>query len=101
MDALERGLPVMPHGAVILLGEHTADSLATAVNVMMQAGGDEADGQDWLFLRFGSTGEIDPTAPCAGCHVGDPDWLFSGELGEPLPVDSTGATSAPGEPVSG
>ena len=96
MDALERGLPVMPRGAVVLLGEHTADSLAAGLNVMIQMGESEAEGQDWLFARFGSGGEIEATVTCANCHVSELDWLFSGELGIPLPVDSTGVTATPG-----
>ena len=95
MDALERGLP-LPTGAVVLLGEHTADSLAAALDVMIQMEGSKAEGQAWLFARFGSAGEIEPTATCANCHVSEPDWIFSGEIGIPLPVDSTGAIAAPG-----
>ena len=96
MDGLERGLPVMPTGAVVLLGEHTSDSLAAALNVMIEMEGSAAEGPDWIFARFGSAGEIEATATCANCHVSEPDWIFSGELGIPLPVDSTGATAAPG-----
>ena len=97
MDGLERGLPVMPHGAMVLLGEHSADSLPVALDVMIQVGGSEAEAQDWLFARLGSAGEIEPTVACANCHVSDPDWLFTAELGRPLPVDSTGAKpAAPG-----
>jgi hypothetical protein len=96
LDALEAGLPALPPGAVVILDEHTADSLLLAVDVMVRSQGTEAGSADWHFARFGSAGEIEPAAACAECHVREPDWLFSGEIGTSLPVDSTGAESAAG-----
>lgn len=91
LDALGRGRAVLPTGSVVILDEHSPDSLLSAVDVMIQAGGSEAADVDWHFARFGSAGDVEPIAMCPACHVRDPDWLFSGELGRPLPVDSTGA----------
>ena len=33
---------------------------------------------------------------CRSCHVLEPDLVFGWELGTPLPIDSTGATSGGG-----
>jgi hypothetical protein len=95
IDALSRAAPAMPPGAVVLLEGYLPDSTLSSVSVMVQVGEFDPERQDWFFARFGSAGEIDAAGhveACQGCHVSEPDYLFSGELGVPLPVDSTGAT---------
>ncbi|HYO46145.1 MAG TPA: cytochrome P460 family protein [Gemmatimonadota bacterium] len=94
IEALSRGALAMPPGAIIVLEGYLPDSSLSSVSVMVQAGAFDPEGQDWFFARFGSAGEIEAAGrleACRGCHVLEPDYLFSGELGTPLPVDSTGA----------
>jgi hypothetical protein len=91
VDALERGAHAMPAGAIAVIEEHLADSTLSAVSVMVQSEGYDPENRDWVFARFGSTGEIEAggrVEACQGCHVLEPDYLFSAELGTPLPVDS-------------
>ena len=91
VDALERGIHAMPSGAIAVIEEHFADSTLSAVSVMVQSEGYDPENRDWVFARFGSAGEIDTVGrleACQGCHVLEPDYLFSAELGTPLPVDS-------------
>jgi hypothetical protein len=94
-DALMRGTHAMPPGAAVVVEDYMSDSSLSSISVMVRADGYDAERQDWFFARFGSAGEIDAAGRvemCAGCHVSEPDYLFSGELGTPLPIDSTGAT---------
>jgi hypothetical protein len=91
VDALERGAHAMPAGAIAVIEEHFADSTLSAVSVMVQSEGYDPVNRDWVFAQFGSTGEIEAAGrveACHGCHVLEPDYLFSAELGTPLPVDS-------------
>ena len=89
--ALERGAHAMPASAIAIIEEHVADSTLSAVSVMVQSEGYDPENRDWVFARFGSAGEIEAVGrveACQGCHVLEPDYLFSAELGTPLPVDS-------------
>ena len=91
VDALERGAHAMPTGAIAVIEEHFADSTLSAVSVILQSEGYDPETGDWVFARFGSAGEIEAVGrveACQGCHVLEPDYLFSAELGSPLPVDS-------------
>jgi hypothetical protein len=100
IDALIRGTFAMPPGAVVVLEDYLPDSSLSSVSVMVQTEGYDAEHRDWFFARFGSAGEIEAAGrveACAGCHVLEPDYLFSGELGTPLPVDSTGLTEEPAD----
>jgi hypothetical protein len=95
IEALIRGAAAMPSGAVLVLEGHLPDSSLSSVSVMVHTEGYDAEHRDWFFAQFGSAGEIEVAGraeACAGCHVLEPDYLFSGELGTPLPVDSTGPT---------
>ena len=97
IEALSRAAPAMPPGAVVALEGYLADSTLSSVSVMMQVGAFDPERQDWFFARFGSAGEIEAAGrveTCQGCHVGEPDYLFSAELGTPLPIDSTGVLTA-------
>jgi len=91
VDALERGAHAMPAGAIAVIEEHFADSTLSAVSVMVQSEDYDPENRDWVFARFGSAGEIAAggrVEACQGCHVLESDYLFSAELGTPLPVDS-------------
>lgn len=91
LDALERGAHVMPSGAIAVIEEYFADSTLSAVSVMVQSRGYDPESGDWVYARFGSAGEIEAAGrveACQGCHVLEPDYLFSAELGTPLPLDS-------------
>jgi hypothetical protein len=94
VDALERGAHAMPPGAIALIEEYLADSTLSGIGVMVKSEGYNPQNRDWVFARFGSAGETEEMGrveACQGCHVVEPDYLFSAELGTPLPVDSTGA----------
>ena len=89
---MERGLPALPTGSILILEDHTPDSTLASVSVMVQSGDRDAEDGGWYFVRLGSAGEISPPGPetCAACHVLEPDRVFGAELGTPWPVDSTG-----------
>ena len=89
---MERGLPALPTGSILILEEHTADSTLASVSVMVQSGDRDAEDGGWYFVRLGSAGEILPpeAETCAACHVLEPDRVFGAELGTPWPIDSSG-----------
>jgi len=89
--ALRRGDESMPPGAVVVKENYLSDSTLAAVTVMLQARGYDPAHQDWFWAKYGSAGEIEAAGRvegCAGCHGGEPDYLFSGDLGAPAPADS-------------
>lgn len=101
VDALERGTHAMPPGSIAVLEEYFPDSTLSGIGVMVKSEGYDPENRDWVFARFGSAGEAEAVGrveACQGCHVLEPDYLFSAEVGTPLPVDSTGVfanTTAP------
>lgn len=97
-EALRRGAPAMPPGAVVVTENYLPDSTLVAVTVMVRSAGFDPRRQDWFRARFGSAGEIEAAGrveECAGCHAREPDDLFSGELGTLAPADSVIGDSLP------
>lgn len=89
---MERGLPELPTGSILILEDFTPDTTLASVSVMLQTGDRDTEDEGWYFVRLGSAGEISPGGEtCAACHVLEPDRVFGAELGTPWPVDSTGA----------
>ena len=96
MESIDRGALSMPPGAAIAVEDYLADSTLSTISVMVRVDEPEPESGEWHFTRFGSSGEIEagPMDSCRSCHVLEPDLVFGWELGTPLPIDSTGATSA-------
>lgn len=98
MEALERAAPSMPTGAAIVMEDYMADSTLSTMSVMLRVDDPDSGSVEWRFTRFAPTGEIEagPVDGCRSCHVLEPDLVFGWELGNPLPIDSTGATPSAG-----
>ena len=98
MGALERAAPSMPPGAAIAVEDYMADSTLSTISVMLRVDDPDFGSDGWRFTRFAPTGEIEvgPMDGCRSCHVLEPDLVFGWELGNPLPIDSTGATPSAG-----
>lgn len=96
LEALERTAPSMPAGAALAVEDYLADSTLATISVMLRVAVPEPDSMEWRFARFAPTGEIEvgQTDACRSCHVVEPDLVFGWEIGTPLPIDSTGATSS-------
>jgi len=98
-EALRRGDEAMPPGAVVVTENYMPDSTLAAVTVMLLAEGYDPAHQDWFWAKYGSAGEIEASGrveACLACHGGEPDYLFSGDLGEPAPADSVIGEAVPG-----
>jgi hypothetical protein len=95
MESLERGAASMPPRAVIAVEDYLADSTLSTISVMLRVDDPDPESGVWRFTRFEAAGEVVAglADSCRGCHVLEPDLLFGWELGVPLPIDSTGATS--------
>lgn len=103
MEALERAAPSMPAGAGILVEDYLADSTLSTLSVMLRVDDPDSGPVEWRFARFAPTGEFEAGSMEGGrsCHVLEPDLVFGRELGNPLPIDSTGATPSTGGGGSG
>ena len=101
-DGMERGLPVLPSGSILIVEDHAPDSTLASISVMLQTGDRDADDRGWYFVRLGSAGEVGPpeSESCAACHVLDPDRVFGAQIGTPWPIDSTGALPLPADSLA-
>jgi hypothetical protein len=82
MDALNAGDALLPDGAIIVKENYAEDESLQSITVMQKVAGYDADHNDWFWVGYGPTGNVDAAGRvpmCISCHgaVRSNDYVFT------------------------
>lgn len=85
LDAIEQKTGIMPNGSIIVKENYNSEKELMAVTVMQKVKNYDPAHNDWFWLKFGPSGEIEAEGKvpqCYECHSArkDNDYLYTGRL---------------------